>query len=102
MRIITFISKEMLISGFSLTGKPSSMMERNYRDILRSMPASSIERIEVITTPPAKYDAEGLAGIINIITRKTVDNGYSGTLNVSERFPVGGPWCRGHSISQIQ
>ena len=78
-----------------INGKPSSMMERNYRDILRSMPASSIERIEVITTPPAKYDAEGLAGIINIITRKTVDNGYSGTLNVSERFPVGGPGVGG-------
>lgn len=78
-----------------INGKPSSMMERNYRDILRSMPASSIERIEVITTPPAKYDAEGLAGIINIITRKPVDNGYSGTVNVSERFPVGGPGVGG-------
>jgi ferric enterobactin receptor len=78
-----------------INGKPSSMMERNYRDVLRSMPASSIERIEVITTPPAKYDAEGLAGIINIITRKTVDNGYNGTINVSERFPVGGPGVGG-------
>lgn len=78
-----------------INGKPSSMMERNYRDILRSMPASSIVRIEVITTPPAKYDAEGLAGIINIITQKNVDNGYSGTINASERFPVGGPGVGG-------
>ncbi|WP_460639227.1 TonB-dependent receptor [Larkinella harenae] len=78
-----------------INGKPSSMMERNYRDVLRSMPASSIERIEVITTPPAKYDAEGLAGIINIITHKTIDNGYNGTINVSERFPVGGPGVGG-------
>ncbi|WP_229365803.1 outer membrane beta-barrel family protein [Fibrisoma montanum] len=78
-----------------INGRPSSMMERNYRDVLRSMPASSIERIEVITTPPAKYDAEGLAGIINIITRKTVDNGYNGTINLSERFPVGGPGVGG-------
>ncbi|KQS34304.1 TonB-dependent receptor [Dyadobacter sp. Leaf189] len=74
-----------------INGKPSSMMERSYKEVLRSMPASSIERIEVITTPPAKYDAEGLAGIINIITHKKVDNGYSGSLNVSEKFPVGGP-----------
>jgi len=74
-----------------INGKPSSMVERSYKEILRSMPASSIERIEVITTPPAKYDAEGIAGIINIITNKRLDNGYNGSVNVNERFPVGGP-----------
>lgn len=74
-----------------INGKPSSMMERSYKEVLRSMPASSIERIEVITTPPAKYDAEGLAGIINIITNKKIDNGYNGSLNISEKFPNGGP-----------
>jgi ferric enterobactin receptor len=78
-----------------INGKPSGMMERNPKDILKSMPASSIERIEVITTPPAKYDGEGLAGIINIITFKKADNGTNGTVNVSERFPVGGPGIGG-------
>ncbi len=78
-----------------VNGKPSSMMERSPKDILRSMPASSIQRIEVITTPPSKYDADGLAGIINIITNKKVDNGYNGSVNVSERFPVGGPGTGG-------
>lgn len=74
-----------------INGKPSSMMERNPKNILRSMPASTIQRIEVITTPPAKYDGEGLAGIINIITHTKIDNGYNGSVNLNERFPVGGP-----------
>ncbi|MCF0056234.1 outer membrane beta-barrel family protein [Dyadobacter sp. CY356] len=84
-----------------INGKPSSMVERNYKEILRTMPASSIERIEVITTPPAKYDAEGLAGIINIITNKKLDNGYNGTVNVSERFPNGGPGVGGSFSAKI-
>ncbi|MGV3601910.1 MAG: outer membrane beta-barrel family protein [Dyadobacter fermentans] len=84
-----------------INGKPSSMVERSYKDVLRSMPASSIVRIEVITTPPAKYDAEGLAGIINIITNKKIDNGYNGTLNVSERFPTGGPGVGGSLSAQL-
>lgn len=84
-----------------INGKPSSMVERSYKDVLRSMPASSIVRIEVITTPPAKYDAEGLAGIINIITNKKIDNGYNGTLNVSERFPTGGPGAGGSLSAQL-
>ncbi|RZL50702.1 MAG: TonB-dependent receptor [Pedobacter sp.] len=78
-----------------INGRPSGMMERNPKEILKSMPASSIEKIEVITTPPAKYDGEGLAGIINIITFKKVDNGTNGTINVNHRFPVGGPGAGG-------
>lgn len=74
-----------------INGKPSAMMDNNLVAVLRTMPASSIQRIEVITNPPAKYDAEGVGGIINIITVKNVDNGYRGNLNVSEEFPNGGP-----------
>jgi ferric enterobactin receptor len=84
-----------------INGRPSGMMERNPKDILKSMPASSIERIEVITTPPAKYDGEGLVGIINIITFKKVDNGTNGTINVNERFPVGGPGIGGTFTAKL-
>lgn len=74
-----------------INGKPSSLLERNPKDVLKSMPASSIQKIEVITTPSSKYDAEGLAGIINITTNKTIDDGYNGNINFNERFPSGGP-----------
>jgi Outer membrane protein beta-barrel family/CarboxypepD_reg-like domain len=64
-----------------VNGKESALMAKNSSDVLRTMPATNIERIEVITTPPAKYDAEGLAGIINIITKKKLDEGYNIGIN---------------------
>ena len=64
-----------------INNKESALMARNPADILKAMPASNILKIEVITTPPAKYDAEGLAGIINIITKKDADQGYNGSVN---------------------
>jgi len=64
-----------------INGRESAMMARNPSDILKAMPATNIERIEVITTPPAKYDAEGLSGIINIITKRRADEGYNVGIN---------------------
>ena len=78
-----------------INDKPSGMLEHNAKEVLRSMPASTIEKIQVITNPPAKYDAEGFAGIINIITSKQPANGYKGTLNFNENFPAGGPGIGG-------
>jgi hypothetical protein len=72
-----------------INGKPSSLVAHNPSDVFKSMPASNIERIEVITTPPAKYDAEGLAGILNIITKKKIDQGYNGSVNVRENSVYG-------------
>jgi hypothetical protein len=72
-----------------INGKPSALLASSPKDVLRTMPANTIQKIEVITTPPSKYDSEGLAGIINIITFKTTTNGYNGTLSTRYNYPYG-------------
>lgn len=65
-----------------VNGKPNSMMTNRPSDIFRGMPASSVKKIEVITDPGAKYDAEGTAGVLNIITETgTKLEGYNLGLN---------------------
>ena len=67
-----------------MNGKPSNLLSgENASDVLKSMPASSIKNIEVITDPGSKYDAEGVGGIINIITSKNAMQGYTGTVRVN-------------------
>jgi len=67
-----------------LNGRETSMFARNVREALRSFPGALISKIEVITTPSAKYDGEGIGGLINIITKKKVA-GYNGTLTSFSR-----------------
>ena len=61
-----------------IDGRPSIM---NAQDALQQIPASSIQNIEIMTNPSAKYDASGTAGIINIILKKNSDFGLSGIVN---------------------
>ena len=63
-----------------INGKPSALMVASPSDVLKAMPAATIQKIEVITVPPSKFDGEGLAGIINIITPKSVTDGVNGSL----------------------
>ena len=63
-----------------VNGKPNTMMTNNAKDVLKSMPASTIKKVEVITQPGAKYDAEGVGGIINIVTNGAVLEGYNVSL----------------------
>ncbi len=61
-----------------IDGKMTYLSSKQVAQILRSMPASDIDNIEIITAPSAKYDAQGTGGIININLKKTVKQGFSG------------------------
>ncbi len=67
-----------------LNGRETSMFARNIKEALRAFPGAVILRIEVITTPSAKYDGEGIGGLINIITKKKIA-GYNGSLSSFSR-----------------
>jgi len=63
-----------------IDGKPTALKPS---EVLKQMPAGRIENIELITNPSAKYDAEGAAGIINIVTKKGLGAGLNGLVNAS-------------------
>lgn len=70
-----------------INGKPSGLVGLNSTDALRQLPAEAIERVEVITSPSSRYDAEGTAGILNIILRRSKLQGLNGAITVNGGYP---------------
>ncbi|MDR0802588.1 TonB dependent receptor [Fluviicola sp.] len=66
-----------------IDGKPSNMTGGNGKSVLEGIPASSIERIEIVTSPSAKYDPDGTSGIINIVLKKNAKKGMNGNIAAS-------------------
>ena len=70
-----------------IDGRPSALVGLNGAEALRQIPAEAIEKVEVITSPSARYDAEGTAGILNIILRKNKLTGFNGSLQLDLGYP---------------
>ena len=70
-----------------IDGRPSGLAGINIADALKLLPADSVEKVEVITNPSARYDAEGGGGIINIVLRKGKANGINGSIMVNTGDP---------------
>lgn len=66
-----------------IDGRPSSLSGANGKSLLDALPAGSIERIEVVTNPSAKYDPDGTSGIINIVLKKNKLRGFNGLLTAN-------------------
>lgn len=68
-----------------INDKPSYLSGTELESYLRSLPAGSVKSIEIMTNPPAKYDAAGNAGVINIILKKNKLQGFNGNVSLSFR-----------------
>ena len=70
-----------------INGKPSGLVGLSGPQGLRSLPSESIEKVEVVTSPSARYSAEGTAGILNIILKKQSLLGFNGNFNLNLGIP---------------
>ncbi len=70
-----------------IDGKPSGLVGADNANGLRSIPANMIDKVEVITNPSARYEAEGMAGIINIVLKKNQKKGVNGSFDITVGVP---------------
>lgn len=70
-----------------IDGRPSNLAGGNIAEVLRLLPADAVEKVEVITNPSARYDAEGGGGIINIVLKKGKATGFNGSIVATTGYP---------------
>jgi iron complex outermembrane recepter protein len=70
-----------------IDGKPSVIFGNDIAEAMRSIPASSIESVEVITNPGAQFDAQGKGGVLNIVLKKERKAGYNGNIGINTGWP---------------
>ena len=80
-----------------MDGRPTYLNGDQLANYLRSLPATAIEQIELMPNPPAKYDAAGNAGVINIKTKKNKTKGLNGSLNLN--YGQGKYWRTSNSLN---
>jgi outer membrane receptor protein involved in Fe transport len=82
-----------------IDGRPSSLSGGNGKTLLDALPAGSIERVEIVTNPSAKYDPDGTSGIINIVLKKNKLSGFNGLVstNLASAYIHGGNIAEGNS-----
>lgn len=71
-----------------IDGKPAALSGMSSAEALRNLQSDMIERVEVVTNPSARYDAEGEAGVINIVLKKNRRKGVNGSFNANLGFPM--------------
>jgi len=71
-----------------IDGRPSNLAGSNVAEVLRLLPADSVDKVEVITNPSARYDAEGGGGIVNIILKKGKANGFNASIITTTGYPA--------------
>lgn len=71
-----------------INGRPSALAGFGSTEALQQLPADAIEKVEVITSPSARYDAEGTAGILNIILKREKTLGFNGSVNLYAGHPT--------------
>ena len=75
-----------------INGKPAGLNSENRGQVLQQMPAGTIEKIELITNPSAKYSPEGTTGIINLVMKKDRAAGYYGSVQAGLDYALAKPW----------
>ena len=82
-----------------INGEPASLQGQSLVSYLRSLPAGAVQRVEIIPNPSAKYEPEGMAGIINIVLERDIESGWGGGVTAGTRADANGRYGGNGSVN---